>query len=106
MFDGYLPQKNHSRHQHQHSHAAASPAPPPPFSARPILFLSLCLFPASPLSWTASSCTIERPVAPTGWPFDTKPPYRLTGNRPPSFVWPSSINFPPDPTSQKPSISS
>ena len=61
--------------------------------------------PASPRSCSVSSWIIDRPVAPTGWPFDTSPPEMLIGRSPPSAVAPDATYAPPWPIGQKPSIS-
>ncbi len=45
------------------------------------------------------------PVAPTGWPFDFRPPDGLTGIFPPSAVSPDPAAAPPLPRGTSPSAS-
>src|SRR5260370_3475766 len=55
------------------------PITPPPFSASAISAPLIWRWPGSPRNWLASSASIESPVAPTGWPLDTRPPEVFTG---------------------------
>src|SRR5579883_1160273 len=85
--------------------ASSMPITPPPFSARAISAPFTWRGPASPRNCSASSASMERPVAPTGWPLETRPPEVLTGSLPSGPVAPDSMNLPPSPSGQKRSIS-
>ena len=63
------------------------------------------VWPQRPLSWSVSSTICAQPVAPIGWPRESRPPLGLTGSRPPSAVSPSRIIARPAPGSAMPSSS-
>jgi len=80
-------------------------APRPMVWARATVAPSTCRGPHSPRSWCTSSTTWPRPEAPSGSPFDSRPPLGLTGIRPPMAVAPESSRSPLPPGSQRPSSS-
>ena len=68
--------------------------------SRPARFSALATWrgPASPRSCPTSSNTCPSPVAPIGWPLNSRPPEGLNGMRPPIRVSPRSAAGPPRPT--------
>lgn len=81
-------------------------APPSPkLCCSPTVASFTCLGPHSPLSCQHNSEHCARPVAPSGWPLEIKPPLGLITYFPPYVQSPFSINFPPCPSSHKPKAS-
>src|SRR5205823_14843292 len=62
-------------------------------------------FSAVPFSCQTSSAHCASPVAPSGWPFDRRPPDGFTTHLPPYVTSSSSIRRPPSPSLQRPSDS-
>ena len=74
--------------------------PSPRLCCNAIFALGTCRFPASPRICQHSSAHCARPVAPSGWPFDSNPPDGLTTTFPPYVLSPASINGPAPPSGQ------
>src|SRR6202012_1827898 len=61
--------------------------------------------PACPRSCQTSSAHWARPVAPSGWPLDSRPPEGLVTTHPPSVWLPSRLTFSAVPSGVGPSAS-
>src|SRR5262249_56415316 len=57
---------------------------------------------AWPRSCQTNSVHCASPVAPSGWPFDRRPPDGFVTNLPPYVFWPSQMNFSASPSLQRP----
>ena len=78
-------------------------APPSPTLCCSAYFTpDTCRLSASPRSCQQSSLHWARPVAPSGWPLDIRPPLGLITYLPPYVLSPRSINSPALPVKCKP----
>jgi hypothetical protein len=79
--------------------------PRPITCARPSRAPGTCRSPACSRRWSVSSKRFAIPVAPSGCPFESRPPETFTGTRPPWAVSPSSTSRPASPAAQSPRFS-
>ena len=93
-------------HRFAGRYAVTTAAPPRPMLCCSATFApSTCRASASPRSCQVSSAHCARPVAPSGWPLEIRPPDGLTTQRPPYVVSPLSTSLPPSPSAHSPSAS-